>query len=207
MSGTKNSHVFTTIGASNHSKGERQAHDYYATEPKAVQMLMEIEDIRPIVLEPCVGGGHIAEELKAKGHKVISSDLIDRGYGIGNRDIFNYHNKNGKLYYKDELIIDGDFDIVTNPPYKYANVMTEYMLNLLNDNCKLIQFLKLTFLESKARKELFKQYPLKTLHVSSSRLITCKNGDFEKYTSRAIAYAWYVWQKGYKGEPTIKWFN
>ncbi len=23
----------------------------------------------------------------------------------------------------------------------------------------------------------------------------------------ATAYAWFVWVKGYKGEPVIKWFN
>ena len=202
-----NNHVFTTIGASNHAKGTRQAHDYYATEPRAVELLTEIEDIKPLVLEPCCGEGHISEVLRKTGHKVISSDLIDRGYGMGFTDIYDYHNENGILYHNDKPITDENFDIVTNPPYRYANDMTEHMLNLLNDSGKLIQFLKLTFLESKARKELFKKYPLKTLHVSSSRLITCKNGDFDKYKSRAVAYGWFVWEKGYKGEPTIKWFN
>lgn len=23
----------------------------------------------------------------------------------------------------------------------------------------------------------------------------------------AIAYAWYVWEKGFTGDPIIKWFN
>ena len=195
------------MGASNHAKGTRQVHDYYATEPRAVEFLTQIEDIKPLVLEPCCGEGHISKTLVNAGHKVISTDLIDRGYGVGGVDIYDYHNGNGVLYYKNLIATDGDFDIVTNPPYKYANDMTEHMLNLLNDGGKLIQFLKLTFLESKARKELFKKYPLKTLHVSSSRLNTCKNGDFDKYKSSAVAYGWFVWEKGYRGEPTIKWFN
>ena len=33
------------------------------------------------------------------------------------------------------------------------------------------------------------------------------NGEFEKYPSGAIAYAWFVWEKGYKGKPTIDWIN
>lgn len=53
---TNDNSVFTTIGASNHSKEERQEHDYYATEPRAVELLLELEEIRPLVLEPCVGG-------------------------------------------------------------------------------------------------------------------------------------------------------
>ena len=34
-----------------------------------------------------------------------------------------------------------------------------------------------------------------------------KNGDFEDGDSSAIAFAWFIWEKGFKGEPTIKWFN
>jgi len=36
-----------------------------------------------------------------------------------------------------------------------------------------------------------------------------KNGDFEskKKEGSAVAYAWYVWEKGYKGETVIKWIN
>ena len=204
---SKKNDVFTTLGASSHSKGERQEYDYYATEPRAVELLLELEDIRPMVLEPCCGEGHISEVLKKAGHEVISSDLIDRGYGIGYADIYDYHNENGILYHTNKKMIDGDFDIVTNPPYKHVNKMTEHMLNLLNDGCKLMQFLKLQFLESKGRRELFKKYPLKTLYVSSNRLSAAKNGDFEKYKRSAIAYGWFVWEKGYKGDPIIKWFN
>lgn len=35
-----------------------------------------------------------------------------------------------------------------------------------------------------------------------------KNGDFEKYgkgVGTAIAYGWYVWEKGFKGESIIRW--
>ena len=35
--------VFSVIGATNHSDGERQPEDYYATEPKAVEILLEKE--------------------------------------------------------------------------------------------------------------------------------------------------------------------
>ena len=33
------------------------------------------------------------------------------------------------------------------------------------------------------------------------------NGDFEAFGSSAAAYAWFVWEKGFKGETTVKWFN
>ena len=34
-----------------------------------------------------------------------------------------------------------------------------------------------------------------------------KNGDFKSIGSSAVAYGWFVWEKGYKGDPAIKWFN
>ena len=37
--------AFVTIGASNHSKEERAEHDYYATEPKAIELLYRIRKV------------------------------------------------------------------------------------------------------------------------------------------------------------------
>jgi len=68
-------------------------------------------------------------------------------------------------------------------------------------------FLKVLFLESKARRKLFDKQPPKTIYVSSSRINCAKFGNFEKYTTKAIAYAWYVWEKGYKGNTIVKWIN
>ena len=46
------------------------------------------------------------------------------------------------------------------------------------------------------------------IYVSSRRLNCAKNGDFEKYKENsAVAYAWFVWEKGHKGITKLKWFN
>ena len=39
--------------------------------------------------------------------------------------------------------------------------------------------------------------------------VSAKNADFEKFKKQgsAVAYAWYVWEKGYKGDTIVKWFN
>ena len=68
-------------------------------------------------------------------------------------------------------------------------------------------FLKVLFLEGKARKDMFAKYPPKVVYVSSSRINCARNGEFNTYTHSAIAYAWYVWQKGYSGETVLKWIN
>ena len=40
--------VFTTIGASNHSEGEREQHDFYATENIAAYLLAENERLKNV---------------------------------------------------------------------------------------------------------------------------------------------------------------
>ena len=90
-------------------------------------------------------------------------------------------------------------------PYKYAQKFVENAMDVLADGHKLAMFLKLTFLEGNARKRLFEKYPPKCIYVDSRRALCAKNGEFEKYPSSAVAYAWYVWEKGFTGDPKIKW--
>lgn len=52
--GDKNS-VFRTLSASNHSFGEREENDYYATEPKATEWLLKLETFNGPILEPSCG--------------------------------------------------------------------------------------------------------------------------------------------------------
>lgn len=68
-------------------------------------------------------------------------------------------------------------------------------------------FLKLTFLEGKERKEFYKENPPKKIYVASGRLNCAKNGNFDDYSSSAVAYAWFIWEKGFKGSPVIDWIN
>lgn len=103
-----------------------------------------------------------------------------------------------------------DGDIITNPPYKLATEFIYKALSIISDANKVAMFLKLQFMEGKERKHLFTNFPPKTIYVSSSRILCAKNAEFERMRvggGSAVAYAWYVWVKGYKGPTTIKWIN
>lgn len=79
--------IFVTLGASNHTERERERNDFYATEPKAIDYLLEGgAEINKNVWECCCGQGHLAERLKEHGYNVKATDLIDRGYGTGGVD-------------------------------------------------------------------------------------------------------------------------
>lgn len=66
-------------------------------------------------------------------------------------------------------------------------------------------------MEGKARKQLFVNYPPIRVYVSASRINCAKGGDFEKFKKEtgqgAQAYCWYIWEKGFKGDPVLKWIN
>ena len=186
--------TFKTIGASNHADHERQREDYYATEPAATEWLCKLEDFCPIILEPSCGEGHISRELIKAGYNVTSRDLVDRGFGEV-ADFLSIENQEWKG------------DIVTNPPYKYAQEFVEKALRIIPEGRKVAMFLKLTFLEGKSRRQLFRNFPPRRVWVSSARLKCAINGDFDSIGSSATAYAWFIWEKGYKGSTEIKWFN
>ena len=185
--------IFRRLGASNHCGHDRQENDYYATEPKATELLLTLEDFKGPILEPACGEGHISKVLIRNGYKVKSSDLINRSYGEV-KDFLSDGVKSWKG------------DIITNPPYKYAQEFIEKSLEIIPTGYKIAMFLKVQFLEGKRRRELYKKYPPKCIWVSSTRLKCGMNGVFGDKNS-AIAYAWFIWEKGYNGDTIVKWFN
>ncbi len=193
--------IWKTLGASNHVSAERAGQDYYATDPTAIDKLLNVETPHKRIWECACGGGHLSERLTERGYYVYSSDIVDRGYKrlTRTRDFLT----------AETVPFAGEFDIITNPPYKYAKEFVLKALELLPHGCCSYMFLKLTFLEGKARySELFSKYPPKRIYVFSERIICAKNGDFAALKDSgggAVAYAWYVWEKGYYGTPRIKW--
>lgn len=193
-----NKSVFTTLGASNHVAEERQHEDYYATDPNAASLLLEVETFSNNIWECACGEKHLSHVFEDAGYTVRSSDIVDR---CGN-EIFDF--------LSDDNTDGWVGDIITNPPYKYASEFIEKALSIVPDGNKVAMFLKVQFLEGKSRKELFAKYPPKVVYVSSSRIPCAKNGDFnalERSGGSAVAYAWFVWEKGFNGDPVIKWIN
>ena len=173
----------------------REKNDYYATEPKALELLLEQEEFSNRVWECSCGEGHLSQVLVDAGKDVVSSDLIDRGYG--------------KVLDFLDPTLEGPVnrDIITNPPFKYTNEFLVKAMSILEEGRKIAFFLPIRYLEGKARRELFQRFPPKVVYVSSGRLICAINGDFETVTGSATAYAWFIWEKGYEGSTQLKWFN
>lgn len=190
--------VFTTLGSNNHSEHEYADHSFYSTEPNALRIFLDSylqqgNRLSPVVWECCCGNGALSEVLKEYGYDVISTDLIDRGYGTGGVDFF----------LQNETI---NHDILTNPPYKQGLEAVKHALEIQSKGNKTIMFLKLQFLEGQKRyEELFKDNPPKEIYVHVKRQLCYRNGDTTNKISSAVCYCWFVWEKGFTGNPIIKW--
>jgi len=194
--GDKNS-IFKTLGASNHTDKEREQNDFYATDPAAIDLLVKKVELPKQILEPACGSGCLSVRLEELGHEVKSCDLIDRGFGEV-QDFFKMT----------EPPFIGDYAIVTNPPYKYAKEFVLHALELVPDGSLVCMFLKTTFAEGKGRfNSLFRIYPPLKVLQCVERVLCAKNADFttRKKEGSAVAYAWWIWQKGYNGQTILDW--
>ncbi|MGN0091266.1 MAG: hypothetical protein ACI36Z_10000 [Alloprevotella sp.] len=138
--------VFATLGASNHAKHDRQQHDYYATDPKAAELLLQHEAFEGAIWEPACGEKHLSRVFEQHGFEVRSSDLIQRC----------------DCEQLDFLSMEaGPFDgnIITNPPFRYAIEFVRKAIQLIPYGKKVAMFLRIQFLEGKERRELFRITP------------------------------------------------
>ena len=177
------------------SKNNRQVDDYYSTSSHAVELLLKHETFSEGIIEPACGEGHISKILERHGYDVLSSDLIDRDYGVVS-DFLAW--KNNKYKYQ--------LDIITNPPFKLSCEFIEKANEVLDTGKKIALFFPLIYLQGKKRNEVFKKYPIKRVLIPETRtnINVYKNGDESKNNGFLISFAWFIWEVGYKGETTIK---
>jgi hypothetical protein len=180
------------LAGGNPARG-RVENDFYATHPDSTEALLKVEKIIYPALEPACGEGHISKLL---GEKTVSMDLIDRGYGIAGIDFL-------KFDYPEKFNT-----VITNPPFNLFQEFVEKALEISEK--KVIMFGKLVALEGQKRASFLQTTPLRTVYVFKRRQKPLWNGqDYSevigKKTSSTMAFAWFVWEKGYAGKPQIEW--
>lgn len=119
---------YVTIGASNHSKGERQPRDYYATDPRAAELLLQHETFDGPIWECACGEKNLSKVFEAHGHEVRSSDIEDR---CGNEVLDFLGIENWEPW---------DGNIITNPPYAMATEFVYRALQLVGGVKKCVCF-------------------------------------------------------------------
>ena len=173
----------------------REENDFYATDPRAMELLLEHETFNKYVWEPACGEGNLAEVLKNHGHDVFSTDLIDRGY----QDVMID-------FLETNCLFDGD--IITNPPFKYTTEFIQRSLDSVPEGNKVAMFLKINYLSGKKRyKEIYSKFPPQRVYVFTGRMACSKNNTMEGFKGGAMDYAWFIWEKGKYAPTELKWIQ
>ena len=176
-------------------KINRARYDFYPTPSAATWALLKVESFTGRIWEPACGDGAISRVLEAAGYDVVSSDLVNYGFGM-----------TGVNFLSSPDIIAPN--IITNPPFKFAERFIERAVAISTG--KVAMLARLAFLEGLNRKLLFESTPLARVWVFSRRLRMGRGGvDFGKGSGGMIAFAWLVWDQKHKfGQaPELGWLD
>ena len=143
--------------------------------------------------------------LKQWGYGVISSDIVERGYGLDfKKDFFLFQN----LPYPCRAI-------VTNPPYETESARGKMRVEdwvrhavAMPDLDMLALFLKTTALGGKRRSRILENSGLAWMLQFRGRVTLYRNGlkDEDSHTGM-MDFAWYIFKKDYSDYPRIKWIE
>ncbi len=156
--------------------------DFIPTPPWATRALFETmpykqEFVGTNVLDPCAGAGHMTDVLKEYGANVTTCDIKEYGYALD--------------FKGDYLKIPTSPDwTIMNPPFKHAQKFIEKALR--ESLIGVCAHVKLQFLESKARYELFTKNPPFFIAQFSKRVPTSHGRVVEK-GSGMMSHLWIVW--------------
>ena len=190
-----------------HCNMSREKDDFYPTPDYATHSFIKHYDIREgsphvwskDVWEPACGDGAISKILeKDYDMRVVSTDLVDRGYGQSGIDFLM------------ETKIQAPW-VVTNPPYKLANEFVMKCLDFMEQEQHFNGFamlLRLAFLEGQGRHDkIFSRKAPSKVMVFSKRL-TMIRGDHDEawYGSGKMAFAWFIWDR-IENDTVLTWIN
>ncbi len=175
------------------TRGKRKGKDNYPTPSWVTKALLDEVQFKGNILEPACGSGNMVRGLK----KWTDSQIFYQDIRTDN--IHNDHGGIDFLAWKPDKVIR---NVVSNPPFNIALEFIKKSLQIATQ--KVCLLLRLNFLESGSRYKFFKNSPLKWVYVFCDRVAFYPEGK-RRNSGGTIAFAWYVWSKGYKGEPTIRW--
>ncbi len=170
----------------------RRGDDFYETPECATHALLNVERFDGVIWEPACGLGAISRVLESVGHEVISTDLVDRGYGQGRVDFL--------LEWQPRAP-----NIVTNPPFTLAAAFARHAVWLTTG--KVAFLCRLPWLETRERSVMFAETQLARVWVFEDRLPMMHRHGYEgpKLKKIPAAYAWFVWDHAHSGAPMLGW--
>lgn len=171
-----------------------RGNDLYETPAVAVEALLRAENLPGILWEPACGPGAIVRVLRAAGHQVYATDLVD--YRSRDQDMARWD------FLMERQLPLGVQAIVTNPPFKNAESFVAHALKLCP---RVVMLLRLAFLESERRSQILDGGQLARVHAFRKRLPMMHRAEWEgRKASSSVAFAWFVWDQNHTGPTELR---
>jgi hypothetical protein len=171
---------------------ERDPVELYETPAVATEALLLAESIPHRVWECASGPGSIVRVLRAAGHHVTATDLID--YGSPDQDA------GGRDFLLETELPAGVSMIISNPPYRQAEKFISHALTLCP---RVAMLLRLVFYEGRRSSGILDDGRLARVRVFSNRLPMLHRANWSgNKVSNPTAFAWFVWDRDHRG-PTV----
>jgi hypothetical protein len=158
--------------------------DLYETPPEATRALLQHEQWSMVdgVWEPACGRGAISRVLESAGVRVVSTDLVDRGYGQGGVD-----------FLMETHAPEGVEAIITNPPFKLADEFVRHGLRLVP---RVIMLLRWAYAEGAGRSDIIDGH-LSRVWLGKERLPFMHRDGYEgpKNSNSGAPFAWFVFER------------
>lgn len=172
-------------------KKKREKDDFYSTGYAGTEALMDVETFDGAIWECACGQGHISRFLEALGREVISTDLVDRGYGTPRVDFLLERTPKAP-------------NIITNPPFKLTIPFIKHALSLTTG--KVAMFLPISYLAGKNRaKKIWSTTPIARFYIFTWRVESERSGKYESTGGGMMNFMWAVWDHKHVGPPTTHW--
>ena len=168
--------------------------DLYETPDVAVHALMRVEQLPKVIWECACGPGRIVNVLRAGGHFVYATDLVD--YGCPDAE-------SGADFLMERAPSFAIDAIVTNPPFKLADRFVAHALG--RGIPKVVMLLRLAVRESDRRRSILDSGLLARVHVFRKRLPMMHRAGWEgRKANNGMAFAWFVWELAHRGPTELR---
>ena len=160
---------------------KRQEFDFYPTSVEGIDAFISAERSmldffswhKIQVWEPACGDGAISKRLESFGLDVLSTDLVDHGYGMAGRDFLEQEGPR-------------KMPIITNPPYQdFPEKFIRHAQKLESPYLALL--LKSNYFHTLAHGKLFEEIPPSREYRLSWRI------DFLNLGRPTMTASWFVW--------------
>ena len=176
----------------------RAPYEFYPTPPEATRALLAVERFEGSIWEPACGEGHISKVFEEASHSVVSTDLVDHGYGEGGRDFLGERLALAK-------------HIVTNPPYGrgLGDAFVRHALHLTRQTGgKVAMLLNINSLCHPGRHAFFVAHPPAVIYALDE-CVCWPNGDPAQATTTIAKqrYCWVVWNGAHQQATRFSWLS